>query len=508
MKTPSSIPATTGRILLGCATAISLYLACIALSRTSLPGCDNASQCQDIMQSRWAFAFGIPVSFLGFVLYAVALLLSWAFVRRERTFASLQGGMAISTIIAGGIWFTALQIFALHSLCLWCCITHSLAVSGALLLWHSRMQHPAPPVDCSMDLRDAGSPLSNDRIFRFTATGSALTAVGLLALGALSGPLHQSAPVVATVSGAVVTGPDRQLSLHGGKFEISEAEYPYIGSSAANARTAVLLSDYTCSWCREYHGSLENLARTSPEPLRITLMPVARTPEATDIQRIALITFHADREKWHALSALLTSGQIPATPDAAGKAALKLLGTERWTSAVAQHSATANRQLEMAAAVLKENSTESSTLPKLMSGNRVLTGAEPDTARILAFLKDAGGEAPKRQDPAAKLMVLTPEVTLDDLTPDKPRNVEIKVQNTGTAPLKLSWLAVEAGCEVTSLPPRTFYPGEIAVIGLKITPSPGETSVTRKVKIHSDAPGEPAVVTLLTRNTPEVAAGS
>ena len=68
---------------MGVAAGISLYLAAMALAHTSLPGCGAASGCHDVMASRWAYTFGIPVSFLGFVLYALTLLLSWAFVRRE-----------------------------------------------------------------------------------------------------------------------------------------------------------------------------------------------------------------------------------------------------------------------------------------------------------------------------------------------------------------------------------------------------------------------------------------
>jgi uncharacterized membrane protein len=293
MRTGPDRIATAGRLLLGAAAGVALYLASMALSRTALPGCTESSNCQEVMQSRWAFAFGIPVSFFGFVVYTVMLLLSWAYVRRERTFTGLQGGMAVSAILAAAVWFTALQIFALQTVCVWCCIAHGCAVGGAFLLWRSRRRHPLPDLDCSMDLRDAGSPLSNDRVFRFTATGAALTGVGLLALGSLSGPLRtRHAEEKTTAAPAVAPAPGGALALLDGRFRIQPNEFPGIGPAVDTALTAVLVSDYTCEWCRSFQTELANIAAAAAPPVRIVILPAARTQAAQDIQRILLTVFH------------------------------------------------------------------------------------------------------------------------------------------------------------------------------------------------------------------------
>lgn len=506
MKAAPSHLAAAGRILIAAGACVALYLASMALGRTALPGCTSDSSCQDVLQSRWAFAFGIPVSFLGFVLYSIALLLSGAFVRRERTFAGLQGAMAVSTIIAGGFWFMALQLFALQELCVWCCTGHGLAVSGALLLWRSRMLTEAPPLDCSKDLRDAGSPLSNERIFRFTATGSALTAVGLLALGSLSGPLHrqESAAAIATSHQAVKSLPGRKLALLDGQLQINPADYPALGSGAPGSRTALLVTDYTCEWCRTFHSTLAGLAAKAQPPVTVILLPASRTPEAESIQRTLLTVFHAAPDQWTALSALLTSGQIPATPDATGKAALKLIGDARFAEASAAYAGRIQEQLDIANAVMAEAHTRSGNkvLPQLLLDRRILSGAETDPDKIMAFLGD-GAKEPVPTGPEPKLKVLTPEIIVTGLPEAESRDVTIKVLNTGAAPLKLGWLAVDAGCEVISLPERAYYPGEAAAIGLRVTTS--EQASPRRVKIHSNSPGGPAEVTLRVTALPQVA---
>ena len=495
MKSPGSTTALCGRLFICSAAGLSLYLACMALAHTNLAGCTESSACQDILESRWAYAFGVPVSFPGFVLYAMALLWSWAFVRRERTLTGFAGGMAVATIISAAAWFTALQVFVLHSFCLWCSATHALAVTGALLLGCSRLRHPARA--------------SSQRGYSFGAAGSALAGVGLLALGALHGkaPLQQAVEMPLAAAGSPATAPAFKggLALLGGKFQINPASFPALGSDTAT-HTAVLLNDYTCSWCRQFHSTLDQLASSSQPSVRIILLPAARTPEAADVQRILLTLYHADRNAWRSLSALLTSGQIPAKPDAAGRAAIKLAGAEKWAQAAVAHAPEVNQQLALATAVMDELHAE--TLPQLLRGSHVLAGAEQDPAKLLKFLQgDSTTPAtPPRREPLASLLVMNSDVHLDDIEAGKPHEVQIKVSNRGDAPLSLGWLALEQDCEVTALPAKPILPGEIAVIGLRLTPPASGGEFTRTIKIHSSAPGTPGIVTVRGSSSQRVAA--
>lgn len=486
--------ALSGRLLLGGAACLSLYLACISLGRTPLPGCGDASSCQDVLLTRWAFVFGVPVSFAGFVLYSLALLLSGAFVRRQRSPGGFEAGAAMSVIIAAAVWFTALQIFVLHTICGWCSATHTLATAGVLLLWCGRRQHSATAVKEPR----AGNQLPENRAFRLLCAGAAVAVVGVLALGA---PPAQHAVVhgigISLAAGAVDA---KGVTLFGGKYHINPADFPAIGGQAPRGRTAILLSDYTCEFCREYHAALENIAATSQQPIQIVVLPVARTPEAADIQRTMLTLFHADHKTWRAVSALITSGQVPAHRDDVGRIALKMLGTEKWAHAAHASADLIDSQLRLAAEVFEENrrAGNPATLPQLMNGHRILTGAEPDREKILAFLTEEKSPLPMTgpTSPQPGLVVLNPEVELNSLTPGKPVNIQIKVRNQGDAPLKLAWVTLNPGCEVTRLPEEKIPPGEIAAIGLRVTPPSDGADFTNIIKIHSNAPGAPATVIL------------
>lgn len=511
MKNKRDYIAAAGRLFMGAAAGASLYLASMTLARTSLPGCGDGSNCQDVLTSRWAFAFGIPVSFAGFVLYALTLLLSWAYVRRERSFAGLQGAMAVATILAAAVWFTAVQIFALGSFCQWCSLIHASAVAGAFLLWLSRRRHPLPDLDCSNDLRDAGSPFSNDRIFRFTAMGAALVVTGLLALGSLSGPLHRPAAVESSLAGdAVRSIPGGTIGLMDGKYQLQPADYPVLGTAGKEAPVAVLLSDYTCEWCLKNHGILEDVLRSAAPGRAILLLPAARSLEAEDIQRTLLTAFHADPEAWRSLTALITSGQIPARHDDVGRAALQLVTPEKFAASAQSNAERIDAQIRLAASILRdarERDNGNTILPQLYSGSRVLTGAESDPAKILAFLHGAD-HGPARPIPQPAMKVMADTVTLDALQPGQPQDFEVKVQNRGNAPLKLGWLVLDEGCEITKMPSGRILPNEVAAIGVRFTPPDDGADCTRRIYIHSDSPDSPSQVTLHGKAAARVAAGT
>ena len=65
------------RILLVSAAIITIYLALATLSQSgNVPGCGPDSGCDKVLNSKWAYWLGIPVSLPGLGLYAVFFALS------------------------------------------------------------------------------------------------------------------------------------------------------------------------------------------------------------------------------------------------------------------------------------------------------------------------------------------------------------------------------------------------------------------------------------------------
>src|SRR6185436_20050165 len=102
------------RALLLIALGVSAYLAWTSLTRGSVFGCGPESDCDRVLQSRWAQWFGIPVSVFAVV---IDLLTLWgtfvlspgtpAPARRRGWIAVTFGGMLI---LGAGLWFVALQL--------------------------------------------------------------------------------------------------------------------------------------------------------------------------------------------------------------------------------------------------------------------------------------------------------------------------------------------------------------------------------------------------------------
>jgi uncharacterized membrane protein len=535
-----------GRLLMGVAACISLYLACNALGQTTLPGCESGSDCSKALRSPWAFVFGLPVSFPGFVLYSLALLLSGPFVRRERSRAGLEAYAVLAAVVAGAIWFSLLQIVALQSACLWCSLTQGAATAGAVCLCAARLRHPAPT---SGDQAAGGADKRRARahliMSRLAAATSAMICTGMLATGAWSNAMQRAETGESTLSLPSFPAGPKGLPLYGGKIHINPTDFPVIGSESPDARTVFLLSDYTSDLSRQYHSTLESSLLASKEPLRIVVLPAAQTPEAVDIQRAVLAAYHVDQNAWKTLSALITSGQIPAKREAVARAARKLMGAEKWTGSFQENEERIGQQIRLAAAILKESRQDS--LPVLVHGAKTLLPTEPDINQVLTFAGCKIPAKPASADTAAlaassskKLPAVAPKplvrpakftarkvavaigaapvpvpVTLAEAPSGNPemtlqqkewelksvekgksQEIQIEVRNTGAAPLTIGWLGLDAGCEVTSLPIKAIPSGEAAKIGVRVTPPDegGEFSLT--IQIHSNAPGEPGTVTV------------
>ena len=99
----------------------------------------RAQGCNDVLTSHWSRAAGLPVALGGFASYAAILGLSLA--AGSTVFNSNRSlGTALATIAilaaASGLWFTLLQIFALHAFCYYCLGIHLCGVTiAALVLW-------------------------------------------------------------------------------------------------------------------------------------------------------------------------------------------------------------------------------------------------------------------------------------------------------------------------------------------------------------------------------------
>jgi len=272
------------RLLLSAALAIAAYLAWISFSGAGALGCGPESGCADVLNSRWAYWFGIPVSLFGLGAYALLLVVSFRIAESQPTAARRQGWimnwLGSVPVLGGALWFTLLQIAVINSFCPWCLAAHGSASVAALLLL-TAPQGAAQPANAGRGKgkgkgRKGASPdgvLKEGQALRLALAGVA--GVGIVVAGQV---LHK--PKTFAVSQAegpttVATNAqaDRVLSLFGGRINLNLKEVPLIGRPDA-PHVMVELHDYTCKGCRQMHHPILELHRMFSNDLAIVSLPM------------------------------------------------------------------------------------------------------------------------------------------------------------------------------------------------------------------------------------------
>ncbi|MEM7467325.1 MAG: vitamin K epoxide reductase family protein [Pseudomonadota bacterium] len=114
--------------LLGC--ALTAGLTWLKMNQASLPYCDAGSGCDVVQNSRWSILFGLPIAAWGFFTYLLIAINGWRSATRSKAwrwvvfFATI--GLAVS------LYLTAVSIFEIKSVCVYCLV--SLGLMGAIFL--------------------------------------------------------------------------------------------------------------------------------------------------------------------------------------------------------------------------------------------------------------------------------------------------------------------------------------------------------------------------------------
>ncbi len=235
---PSATMLNVVRALLLVALGVSAYLAWTSLTRGWVIGCGPESECDRVLQSRWARWFGIPVSVFAVGIDALTLWGTFALGPGAPTSARRRGWIAVTfggmLILGAGLWFVALQFIAV-GICPYCMTAHGAGVAAALLL-----------LFCAARPEGAGEAL-----FR-TAGYAASAALAVLFLGQI---VHKPKTGRETRGFAVASNVQSFLSTQ--------------AQAAAKAKTNVVPSST---------APVQAATSTNPAPTPATNAPTASTP--------------------------------------------------------------------------------------------------------------------------------------------------------------------------------------------------------------------------------------
>lgn len=481
-------PAAT--FLLWMAAAFSLGMAVLSPMRRSLPGCAEGADCGSIPGTAYGSLFGIPVSWLGLLVYGMIILTAPSWVRRERSLAGTIGALLSGVGAGGAVWFIFVQAFALGNWCPWCIAAHTCFLAAFLLLF-KELQLSAVPDE---------APNGHCHVGLWILGGSGAS-IALLALGAWQAGAFRNAPAVGSLHSIASVGqsstPDIwKLDLDDQPLALDLNTLPVIGPRDAS-RTAVLLTDYTSAPCRTYFPNVTALAAAQNPAFRVLLLPAGLDDAGTDLHRVMLTLLNTNGAIWSSFHERLLGGSLEPHPAAVADAARNAVGNEAWNAATLAHQKKVEQALQSARQVYQINSNlypKTATLPQLISGKSTLMGAISDPNKITAvLLQNSPPPAPPQPLPPngkptpewLSLALGNARPSVGNVDAGKTTRVALNVFNSGTKSATLQRADLDTGLLIVSLPGRPIPPGQVATVLLDCQAPPAAGPFSKKVVLHT-----------------------
>lgn len=424
------------RLLLCVALGVSAYLAWTSLTNGAVPGCGPESDCDRVLNSKWARWFGVPVSLFAVAVDAVALWGTFALFSPRpsaRRRGALAGAAAALMILGAGLWFIALQVFSV-GICPWCMTAHGAGVVAAGLLLATlgkaggesmtALKPAAGAAVAALLVLIAGQAAQKAPAGRATRINTTVNNVpsrveppatnavtpapvtNKPAVAATPPPTNPAPPVAAapatnaprqtiTPHGLPASAMQRAFSFYQGVFALDVHDAPVIGSPAA-PQVIISLFDYSCHHCRLTHPALHEVQHRFSNDLVIVSLPmpldakcnatVSRTPRAhtnaCEYARLGLAVWRANRAKHREFDDWLMTGTEPPPVAESIARATALVGREPLETALRE--GWVERQLQFGIAVYElAYRQQHGRMPQIIVGPTVFEG----TARVEDLLK-------------------------------------------------------------------------------------------------------------------------
>ncbi len=492
-------PAILGILLLSAATAIAAFLAWHSWKGTAVPGCSEQAPCHSIIGGRWGQVLGVPVSLPGAFLYGALAFLGLLSSRRGPDFSYRLRLAGFVAVTAGALWFTFVQAVLLRAFCPWCCAVHALAVTGSLLL----LLKPAAMPRRKAPASPKAAPTAR-RLLRpeFLVPLAAVAALALLQTSVL--PPERTVASELDEKGMVRAA--SQLSLYEGSIQIDPAQFPVIGSPDA-AVLGVVLTDFTCPYCRQLHRLLDQVTAESPDRAGFVLMPAYRDPEAAAVHRILLTAWKEDPAFYKELTgALIAEVMEPAPETLLQQAQTRFAG--RFYELAWNQAPSIEEALLLGKRLLAANdaSLAAASLPQLMIGSTVLAG-EPRLTTIRNLIAEASASDQPGPSPAPltdsqpleappittaltaqpKIEFVTTHLELPETVRGEMARGSFHYRNTGNAPLLITQIKPACGCTAVAGWEEPVPPGGEGSFTVQLDTSRFSGTVTKSIDVMSNA---------------------
>ncbi len=314
-------------LLAGFGAVLAGYLWWLRKYQAVHPGCHASGDCSYLWFSPWANWFGLPVSALALIPYALIFLGTLLVIRKVQA----ETGRKLLTslvffLLVMVVWFVVLQGVVLKQWCRLCLLSHAVSavLSFMVLAWLKKSS-----VQAGLKGWFSGS---------FAVVGLAL---GLAAIAGHSLPGQQTEDQsFHPLPGIVLIqreAPER-VRIFGRSIDLKSGGLLVAGSPAAR-ELMVTLFDYTCPDCRRLHGQLRHITAADPgrycelvlpAPLHSACNPLVKqdTPlhaNACPLAQIACVVGRFQPVAFPEFHAWLMAGEEPPAVESALQRAQALL---------------------------------------------------------------------------------------------------------------------------------------------------------------------------------------
>jgi len=286
------------------AAAFAAFLLVQSFRGAGIPGCGEGSGCDAVLSSRFSRLGPIPVSAVAlpvFLMMAACALTASKILSRQ-----LLAGLAI---LASGaaIWFISIQAFVIHHFCIYCTMTHALALSASMLIFWQwfNSENKVPPAIPAL---------------------AALLLAATIAAQLLIQPRLYTVSTTQPTTQRFFATTSNQISLYNNRVQIDPTNWPLFGSRRAQ-HVVIVMFDYTCSHCRREYPLLQQARQHYGTQLAFIAVPIPLEPSCNPAvprvipehvnsctyTRYGLAVFLADPSRYEEFHNRIMEGERPPT---------------------------------------------------------------------------------------------------------------------------------------------------------------------------------------------------
>ncbi len=269
-------------IVAAVATAVSAWMLVGSFGMKGLPGCGAGSGCDALTRGRWSRWGAMPVSGLGFGIYAV--LLAAAILARAGVSPNakiiLFDVLTTCTLLAAGsaIWFVLIQALVVRRFCVYCMLVHVCGLVSAGIVFAHLSSWQAGSIRWPIAISSVGlGVFIVGQIILKPKTYAMIPAAPAEPCDVESAPLVEPTVIADLVSDPTWSASNRKLVLFNGRVRLNLDEWPLIGKSDAE-HVIVWLFDFTCKECHHLHRLLREAVARFEGRMAVAAVPVPQHP--------------------------------------------------------------------------------------------------------------------------------------------------------------------------------------------------------------------------------------